>query len=57
MKPSLTETMTSRKGILFNECDHVDLIVECKLLRKSTNSSSFPRPLVQIMKIASMNLS
>ena len=33
MKPSLTETMTSRKGILFNECDHVDFIVECKLLR------------------------
>ena len=29
MKPSLTETMTSRKGMLLNECEHVNCIVEC----------------------------
>ena len=31
MNPSLTETMTSRKGILSNEFVHVNFIVECKL--------------------------
>ena len=29
MKPSLTESMTSRKGMLLNECEHVNCIVEC----------------------------
>ena len=34
MNPSLTETMTSRKGILLNEFVHVTFIVECKLSLK-----------------------
>ena len=34
MNPSLTETMTSRKGILLNEFVHVNFIVECKLSLK-----------------------
>ena len=32
MKPSLTETIASRKGILLNECEHVNFMVEFKLL-------------------------
>ena len=33
MKPSLTETMTSRNGTLLRECEHATLMVECELLR------------------------
>ena len=58
MEPSLTETMTSRNGMLLGECEQVNLMVECKLLRKSTNSFSFSGPAIgQIMKISSINVS
>ena len=31
MEPSLTETLTSRNGMLLGECEQVNLMVECKL--------------------------
>ena len=57
MEPSLTETMTSRNGMLLGECEQASLMVECKLLRQPTNIFSISGPVVQIMKISSINLS
>ena len=34
MEPSLTETMTSRNGMLLGKCEQVNLMVECKIINK-----------------------
>ena len=56
MRPSLSETITSRNGMFVRECEQVNLMVGCRLLR-STNTFSLSEPSVQITKISSRNLS